>query len=66
MRTFLQKNWMLVAAIIYLLLPIDIIPESLFGPLGLTDDISLLVIELIRRFFVSRKENSNENSPEKS
>lgn len=57
MKKFLQKNWLLIAAIIYLILPIDFIPESLFGPLGLTDDVGVLVIELVRRYFSSRKES---------
>lgn len=32
-----------VAAIVYGLSPIDIIPELLTGPLGLTDDLAVLV-----------------------
>ncbi len=49
MGDFLKKNIVLIIAIIYLLFPLDFIPDSL--PLiGAIDDTSLLVIDLIKRY----------------
>lgn len=33
---------LILAAIVYLISPIDIIPEALLGPLGLADDAAVL------------------------
>jgi uncharacterized membrane protein YkvA (DUF1232 family) len=53
---FLKKNFLLIFIIIYMLSPLDFIPEAILGPLGFGDDISLLLIELIRRYFAFKKE----------
>lgn len=37
-----------VAAIIYLISPIDIIPEIVFGPIGLIDDFAILFFAIKR------------------
>lgn len=37
-----------VAAVIYLLSPIDIIPEIVFGPIGLIDDFAILLFAIRR------------------
>lgn len=47
-KTFLKENWFLILAILYVLFPLDIIPD-LAPILGTADDASLLVFELIRR-----------------
>lgn len=44
MKKFLKENWILVVSAIYLLSPIDFIPEMLTGPLGLIDDGGLLLV----------------------
>ena len=46
LKQFLKKNWLLIAAIIYVLSPIDIIPDFL-GPLGYSDDALVLILTLI-------------------
>lgn len=60
MKEFLKKNIVLIFAIIYLLFPIDLIPDSL--PLiGIIDDTSLLVIDLIKRYvkYKQQRESSS-------
>lgn len=47
--TFLKNNWLLSLAILYVLLPIDIIPDIL-PVIGGVDDSLLLVIELLRKY----------------
>ena len=44
-RGLKATEWVvLVIAAIYLLSPIDVIPEALLGPLGLTDDVVAVAI----------------------
>lgn len=53
-KTFLKKNILLIIAVIYLLLPIDLIPDRL--PLvGNLDDATLFVIALIRKYIEWKK-----------
>jgi len=51
-KSFLKANWMLIVALIYLIFPIDFIPD-IIPVVGMFDDAGLLVIELIRRYIVS-------------
>lgn len=37
-----------LAAVVYLISPIDIIPELVFGPFGLIDDVAILLFALRR------------------
>lgn len=50
----------LVAALLYLLLPFDILPESVFGILGYLDDLLVLLllavyVSIIYRNFVANR-----------
>ena len=59
-KSFLEKNWLLIIALIYLFLPVDLIPD--FIPvLGGLDDSVLVIIDLIRRYISWREENSNKD-----
>lgn len=53
MWKFIRKNWLLILSFIYILSPIDILPEFILGPLGIIDD-GLLVGVLLLRAFLSR------------
>lgn len=35
-----------LAALVYLFVPVDVVPEAVFGPLGVADDLGLLVLAL--------------------
>lgn len=44
-RGLSAKDWViLIVAAVYILSPVDIIPEVFLGPLGLTDDVVALAI----------------------
>jgi len=60
-NTFLAKNWLLILAIIYLILPVDLIPDVIpvFGSL---DDSALLIINLIQKYILWKKENEQVES----
>ncbi len=74
-KAFVKENWMLFAAVIYILLPIDFIPDFL-PALGLTDDLGALVVALLVRYVQHRKtfgktsntksKNNNSEGPFKS
>lgn len=34
------------AALVYLFVPVDVVPEAIFGPLGVADDLGLLVLAI--------------------
>ena len=46
MIKFIKNNWLLVLSLIYVISPIDFIPEFLLGPLGFVDDLALILLLL--------------------
>jgi uncharacterized membrane protein YkvA (DUF1232 family) len=61
--TFLQSaarflarhpRWMLAMAFMYLLSPIDLVPEALLGPFGYLDDLIVLLIPHIIKEYARR------------
>ena len=63
MKRFLKDNWLLVAAVVYVLLPIDIIPDWLL-PIGFVDDLGVLLATLLWRYISYRKGDKNESLKE--
>lgn len=61
---FLEKNWLLIVAIVYLILPIDLIPDAI-PILGSLDDAALLIINLIQKYVLWKKENEQKEGGEK-
>lgn len=55
MKIFIKNNWVLILSLIYILSPIDFIPEFFLGPLGIVDDFLLVVLLLIMAWFKQRK-----------
>ncbi len=60
-NTFLSRNWLLIVAIIYLILPFDLIPDAI-PVLGSLDDAALLIINLIQKYILWRRENEQTES----
>jgi len=60
-NTFLSRNWLLIVAIIYLILPFDLIPDAI-PVLGSLDDTALLIINLIQKYILWRRENEQAES----
>jgi len=57
MKKFLKENWILFASLLYLLSPIDVVPDFIAG-LGLIDDASVVVTSILIQFykhFISKK-----------
>ncbi|MFS8131283.1 MAG: DUF1232 domain-containing protein [Candidatus Dojkabacteria bacterium] len=42
MWKFARQHWLLILSLIYILSPIDFIPEAFLGPIGLIDDLGLV------------------------
>lgn len=59
MWKFIRKNWLLILSLIYLVSPINIIPDFVAGPLGLIDDVGIVLFLLLRAFLNQRKENQD-------
>ncbi len=53
----------LLLAGLYLLSPIDIVPEALLGPLGFVDDILLLVLSLVPAAVKRRRRRTITHDP---
>ncbi|HNV48645.1 MAG TPA: YkvA family protein [Spirochaetota bacterium] len=48
---FIRALVVLILAIVYTISPIDLIPEALVGPLGLADDLFLLLIGFLYAWY---------------
>jgi len=58
MKQFLIENWILILSLIYILSPIDFIPEMFLGPIGVIDDLGVVILFLIQagyRYFRKSK-----------
>jgi uncharacterized membrane protein YkvA (DUF1232 family) len=69
MKEFWRKYKKIILVILYILLPLDFIPEFLFpiiGPIVALDDASLVVVVLAETIIKNFKENrkNKEDSPE--
>jgi uncharacterized membrane protein YkvA (DUF1232 family) len=54
---------LMVAIIVYVLSPIDFVPEAVLGPLGFLDDVAIVVFPLLLRIFA--KQFGTKDSPAK-
>jgi len=53
MKTF-KRYFMIIICLVYIISPIDILPEAVLGPLGLVDDGAVL-IKLIMTLLIKEK-----------
>jgi uncharacterized membrane protein YkvA (DUF1232 family) len=68
-KKFLKKHWLLILGLIYIVSPLDLLPEAIFPGVGYVDDAFVLGLELVTEYYRRQKEsgekNSNQNSPQK-
>ncbi len=58
-NSFLRNNWLLIIALIYLFLPIDLIPDAL-PVLGTLDDSFLIIINLIQKYIAWKEQGQGD------
>ena len=64
MKNFIKNNWILLLIILYVISPIDLIPDILapvIGPVVYADDILLLLLEIIKKVRESKKNSQNKD-----
>lgn len=42
MSDYIKENFTIILSLIYIISPIDLIPEALLGPLGILDDLGVV------------------------
>lgn len=57
-KSFLKDNWLLILALIYVLSPIDFIPDALL-PIGFGDDLLVLLLTLAKKYWGYKKKKDN-------
>jgi len=60
MVKFIKQNWILILSILYILSPIDFLPEFLIGPLGLVDDLGLVILLILKAIYNYRKDSKKD------
>lgn len=51
----IKKNWWLLLVVLYLILPLDIIPDVIL-PFGLADDLLLVILSAIKAHRANKKD----------
>jgi uncharacterized membrane protein YkvA (DUF1232 family) len=65
MSRLTKSEWMIVVlAIAYVILPTDIIPEVVAGPLGLTDDVGALAVLATTLWHARRRPPVEQSQPD--
>ncbi len=63
-RFFVQRPWLLISCVVlYVVVPVDLVPEVFLGPIGYLDDLFVMLLPLVLREFVKKhdpKEIPNE------
>lgn len=58
MKAFFKKYWLFLLAIIYILIPVDLIPDVIPFMGGL-DDSTLVILGVIREYIQNRKKKES-------
>ncbi|MBN2100520.1 DUF1232 domain-containing protein [Candidatus Dojkabacteria bacterium] len=53
--SFMKENWPSILALIYIISPIDFIPEAFAPIVGSADDAVVLILEIARRWYLHNK-----------
>lgn len=54
--SFIKNNWILLLVLLYLISPIDFVPEVIIPAIGQTDDALLGILEIIRQWYKYKKD----------
>lgn len=57
---FMKENWISILLMIYILSPIDLIPEAILPVIGQTDDFVVGLLEVMRRWYLFKKNKQSE------
>lgn len=70
LQEFYRKHKGLVLSLLYIVFPIDLIPEAFLGPVGLVDDTSLFAFIvgtlILRALGVGKRTEDNQEKPSAS
>ncbi|MDD3662021.1 MAG: YkvA family protein [Candidatus Dojkabacteria bacterium] len=55
LSSFIKDNWTLIAVLLYVISPVDLIPEALLPLIGAVDDGVVAAAELLRRWIAYKK-----------
>lgn len=61
LKEFFKQNWLLAFALLYIIFPIDIIPDAL-PLLGNTDDTVVLLAGMVKKYIDFRNEKQKEKT----
>ena len=59
-KNFFEENWLFIVVIIYIILPVDLIPDSI-PLLGTLDDAGLLIVKLLEEYGKWKKRKGEED-----
>lgn len=59
MLKFIRENWLIILSAIYIVSPFDIIPDFIVG-MGLTDDIAVVVGNILVKLIQSKRNTKSE------
>lgn len=54
-KNFAKENWLIIIALIYLISPVDLLPEFLLPVIGLLDDAGITGVALLKMLSDQRK-----------
>ncbi len=54
MKNFIKRHWLDIIVLLYILSPIDLIPDSI-PFLGTTDDAFLVLLDMIRTYYLEKR-----------
>lgn len=54
-KGFLAKHWLTILAVLYLVSPIDLLPEALLPVVGQSDDLLVAIFEIVKLWMDHKK-----------
>lgn len=57
-KSFIKENWLLILALVYVISPIDFIPDVLL-PAGFGDDLLVILVALAKKYWSYKTNNED-------